>query len=125
MGLAAGRPDAYERAWRTAGTELLTQLFTDDASYAAGPYEPPRTGRHEIAEFWEAERDGPDDVFELAWSPVAIEGDTAVVRAEVRYGDPPGGQYRDLWVIRLGEDGRCSWFEEWPYWPGEPNAPDG
>ena len=24
---------------------------------------------------------------------------------------------RDLWVLRLGDDGRCSWFEEWPFWP--------
>ncbi len=51
-------------------------------------------------------------------STVAI----AVVRAEVGYGDPVSQEYRDLWLIRLGEDGRCSWFEEWPFWPEQPNA---
>ena len=47
-------------------------------------------------------------------------GPTAVVRAEVCYGDPPRQEYRDLWVIRLAGDGRCSWFEEWPYWLQRP-----
>jgi len=50
----------------------------------------------------------------------AVDGDAAVVRAEVRYGDPVRQEYRDLWVMRLAHDGRCSWFEEWPYWPERP-----
>ena len=54
-----------------------------------------------------------------------IGGLTAVVRAEVRYGDPVGQEYRDLWVIRFVGDGRCDWFEEWPYWPGRPYAARG
>ena len=45
-----------------------------------------------------------------------------MVRAEVCYGDPPAQEYRDLWVIRLADDGRCTSFEEWPYWPGQPYA---
>ena len=27
-----------------------------------------------------------------------------------------------LWVIHLRDDGRCTWFEEWPFWPGRPHA---
>jgi hypothetical protein len=46
----------------------------------------------------------------------------AVVRAEVSYGDPPTQEYRDLWVIRFAADGRCAWFEEWPFWPQQPHA---
>jgi hypothetical protein len=22
--------------------------------------------------------------------------------------------------MQMRDDGRCSWFEEWPYWPGRP-----
>ena len=36
------------------------------------------------------------------------------------YGDPPCPEYRDLRVIRLAGDGRCIWFEEWPYWLERP-----
>jgi hypothetical protein len=62
------------------------------------------------------------EVFTLATDILAVDGPTAVVRAEVRYGDPPRQEYRDLWVIRFAGDGRCTWFEEWPYWPGRPYA---
>jgi hypothetical protein len=74
---------------------------------------------------WELEREGPDEVFTLATDILAVDGPTAVVRAEVRYGDPPRQEYRDLWVIRLTDDGRCTWFEEWPYWPGRPYSAHG
>jgi hypothetical protein len=66
------------------------------------------------------------EVFTLATEILAVDGPTAVVRAEVRYGDPPRQEYRDLWVIRFHDNGRCTWFEEWPYWPGRPySARDG
>ena len=55
----------------------------------------------------------PDEVFTLATDILAVDGPTAVVRAEVRYGDPPRQKYRDLWDLRLAGDGRCAWFEEW------------
>ena len=29
---------AYERAWRSTGTEALTELFTTDATYQQGPF---------------------------------------------------------------------------------------
>ena len=53
---------------------------------------------------------------------LAVDGPTAVVRAEVRYGDPLRQEYRDLWIMHLGDDGRCNWFEEWPFWPEQPRA---
>jgi ketosteroid isomerase-like protein len=108
----------YETAWRAPGTGALTGLFTDDAVYLQSPYEQPVTGLDAIKRMWEEEREGPDEVFTLVTDIVAVAGPTAVVRAEVVYGDPPRQEYRDLWVIRFAGDGRATWFEEWPYWPG-------
>jgi hypothetical protein len=119
----------YEAAWRAPGTGSLDELFTRDATYLHSPYADPVTGLDAIKRMWDEERDGPDEVFTLATDILAVDGPTAVVRAEVCYGEPPRQQYRDLWVIRLGGDGRCAWFEEWPYWPERPYAaaagPDG
>jgi hypothetical protein len=67
-------------------------------------------------------RQRPAGSLTLATDILAVDGPTAVVRAEVRYGDPPRQEYRDLWVLRLAGDGRCDWFEEWPYWPGRPRS---
>ncbi|MFG2099247.1 hypothetical protein ACGFJ5_01450 [Micromonospora echinaurantiaca] len=74
---------------------------------------------------WEAERAGPDEVFRMTSEIVAVDGDTAVVRLEVRYGDPVHQEYRDLWIMRFAEDGRCGSFEEWPFWPAQPTASQG
>jgi ketosteroid isomerase-like protein len=110
---------AYERAWRTEGTERLRELFTEDASYRMSPYEAPASGLGEIAELWERERKGADEEFEMSREIVAVEGDTAVIRVEVRYGEPDRLEYRDLWIVRFAADGRCREFEEWPFWPGQ------
>jgi ketosteroid isomerase-like protein len=110
----------YEAAWRAPGTEGLTGIFTDDAGYRHSPYEEPVVGLDAIRLMWDQDRDGPGEIFTLATEIVAVDGTAAVVRAEVRYGDPVRQEYRDLWVMRLGDDGRCSWFEEWPYWPERP-----
>jgi len=109
----------YERAWRTAGTEPLRKLFSEDATYWMSPYEEPLVGLERIGEMWESEREGPDEAFSMASEIVAVDGDVAVVRVDVRYSDR---EYRDLWLIRFADDGRAASFEEWPYWPGQPLA---
>jgi hypothetical protein len=111
---------AYERAWRAPGTDRLAELFTATAIYSQGPYDEPVTGLAAIARMWEAEREGPDEVFSLTSSLVAVDDGTAVVRVLVHYGDPVSQEYRDLWVVSFANDGRCSSFEEWPFWPGQP-----
>jgi ketosteroid isomerase-like protein len=116
---------AYEAAWRAPGTADLARLFTQDATYLQSPYEQPVTGLDAIGRMWEREREGPGEVFTLATDILAVDGPVAVVRAEVGYGDPPSQEYRDLWVIRFAGDGRCTWFEEWPYWPEKPYAEPG
>lgn len=110
--------EAYERAWRTAGTGPLSELFADDASYRMSPYEDAVVGLDAIGELWERERVGPDEEFEMSHEILAVDGDVAVARIEVGYAT--GAEYRDLWLIRFAADGRCRAFEEWPYWPGQP-----
>jgi SnoaL-like domain len=114
----------YERAWRRPGTELLAELFTEDASYSMAPYEHPHRGLDAIGEMWEAERLGPDEEFEMSSEIVATDGDTGVARIEVHYHAPEDREYRDLWIVRLNEAGLCFHFEEWPFWPaGQQGAP--
>jgi ketosteroid isomerase-like protein len=112
--------DGYVTAWRTAGTDGLTALFTDDATYLHSPYAEPVVGLARIRAMWDDGRDGPDEVFTINTDIVAVDGDAAVVRALVRYGDPVRQEYSDLWVLQLDERTQCTRFEEWPLWPGLP-----
>jgi hypothetical protein len=109
--------ELYERAWRTAGTELLAHLFASEATYQTAPFEEPFRGMPAIAAMWEAGRAGPDEAFTMRSEVVAVDGDTGVVRVEVRYGDPVEQHYRDLWVLCFDGAARCLAFEEWPFWP--------
>ncbi len=110
---------AYEAAWRTEGTRTLRELSTADATYRAAPFDDPLVGLDAIAQFWEDEREGPDEGFTLNFEIVAARRDTAVARLEAVYIGPPKRTYRDLWIITLTDDGRCSAFEEWPFHPGQ------
>ena len=92
-------------------------LFTHDASYRQEPYRTPVVGLTDIARMWEAERAGPDEAFRMTSEVVAVDGDTAVARVEVWYGDPVTEEFRDLWIMRFDREGRCRSFEEWPFWP--------
>src|SRR5215204_146153 len=107
----------YERAWRTKGTDALDALFAADATYRTAPFEEPFRGLAAISAMWEEERSGPDEAYALESEVVAVAGDTGVVRVEVRYGEPASQTYRNLWVVRLNDEGCCTSFEEWPFWP--------
>jgi ketosteroid isomerase-like protein len=111
--------EGYERAWRTAGTAELSQLFTPDATYLVSPWARAVEGLPAIRELWESERDGADEAFTMTSDIVAVDGSTAVVRVAVAYGDPGGRRWRDLWVLQFDADGRCVAFEEWPFAPGQ------
>ena len=107
--------DWYEQAWRTAGTDALVDLFSADIRYWASPWEEPVRGLTALRTFWDAERDGPDETFDMTSEIVAVDGDTGVVRVEVAYANDT--RWRDLWIVRFDADGKCKHFEEWPIAP--------
>ena len=107
-----------ERAWRSAGTVELAGLFTANATYLLSPSEVPVAGLAAIARKWDEPREGPGEVFTLSTEIVAVDGHTAVVRADVHDGGPVHPEHRDVRTLRLEADGRCPWFEESAYWPG-------
>jgi ketosteroid isomerase-like protein len=115
----SGWVEAYEAAWRTPGTGALLDLFAPDVDYAPSPWASHVGGIEELARFWEEEREGPDEPFVLSHEVVAVDGDSAVVRVSVEYLGSPPSRWRDLWVLRFGDDGRCTGFEEWPFAPDQ------
>lgn len=120
---AVGRwVEAYVAAWRSAGTDDLAELFTDDGSYRMSPWRDPVVGLAAIRDLWEREREGPDEGFTFRHDVVAVDGTTAVVSVEVDYASERSGRWRDLWVLRFDEHGRCREFEEWPFAPGQPDG---
>lgn len=114
--------EAYETLWRSSGTDGLAEVFTPDATYLPSPWASPVRGLAALAEFWEAEREGPDEAFTMTSRVLAVEDRTAVVRVEVDYAE--GERWRDLWVLMFDAEGRCAAFEEWPFAPDQPDGHD-
>jgi len=112
----------YEKAWRSTGTAALAELFVEEVSYRASPWEDPVEGMTALSNFWEAERDGPEEPFTMSTEIVAVDRDQAVVRVQVDYGSTDSGRWRVLWVMRFAGDGRCAVFEEWPFAPDQPDG---
>ena len=111
----------YERAWRDGDVDAVESLFSENADYRTSPYEISKVGHDAIKAFWLVDE---GDSFTMNATPIAVDGDNAVVRVEVRYGEPVHQEYRDLWVLRFAGDGRVDDFEEWAYWPGKAYSAD-
>lgn len=111
---------AYERAWRSGDAEAVAALFTAGATYRASPLAPPMRGTDAIVARWRAESD-PAERWELTSEVLAVDGQIAVARLDVRYSAPRAVRYLDLWVMRFAGDGRCEEFEEW-WWSDPPEA---
>jgi hypothetical protein len=64
----------YERAWRTAGTKLLTDLFAPEATYQTAPFEEPFRGLPAIASMWRAGQGDEDFTMHRPFWPRGTQG---------------------------------------------------
>ena len=103
--------DGYVLAWSTNEAADITALFTEDAVYDTQTADGERDGIDEIVAYWQ-EVDDVEDNWDFEWQPLVEAEDVAVITGRTRYQDPPMS-YRNLFVIRFSEDGRCYDFTEW------------
>lgn len=110
----------YLVAWRTNDPVDIRALFTDQATYAGGPFDPePWVGIEAIVEGWIA---GLDEAgtWRFEGAPLAFSSGTGIVQGRTDYTD--GRTYANLWVIRFARDGRATSFVEWFMEPGPVRA---
>jgi hypothetical protein len=101
--------DGYVRAWNTNDPADIGGLFSEGAAYFTAPYREPWRGRDEIVVGWLDRRDEPGDAA-FEWQPLVVGEHLSVVQGVTRYATTT---YSNLWLIRLGQDGRCREFTEW------------
>jgi len=108
--------EAYVKAWESNDPADIRALFTPEAHYLPEPHAKPWVGHDEIVREWLARKDEPGD-YTFRWEILAMDGDLGFVRGWTTYaGEAPGDpskDYGNLWVIRLGTDGRASEYTEW------------
>ena len=109
MSLAAWM-DGYVRAWTSNQAEEIGDLFTDDAVYDPQTGPDRWSGRDAIVQAWQEIDDEPG-TWTFEWEPLVETPGLSVIHGRTDYSG--GTSYRNLWTIRLTDDGRCSEFVEW------------
>jgi len=109
--IVQGWLDSYLIAWASNDPDDIRVLFTEDATYAGGPFDPdPWVGREGIVTGWIEHKDEPG-TWSFEGTPLAYTDGIAVIQGLTEYTE--GDTYANLWVLRLEEDGRASSFVEW------------
>lgn len=103
--------DRYVLAWSSNETEHIEDLFTTNAIYDPQTADGEWEGLTEIVSRWQ-EIDDSEDNWDFEWRPLVETDDLAVVTGRTRYFEPPAS-YRNLFVIRFDDEGRCYDFTEW------------
>lgn len=110
----------YLRAWASNDPQEIGDLFADDAAYyTAGFMREPWRGREAIVAGW-LDRKDEAGTWEFDPEVLGTDGDLAMVRGVTRYLPPDPSTYENLWLIRLGPDGRATEFVE--YWMEHPKT---
>jgi ketosteroid isomerase-like protein len=105
--------DGYKRAWEELDPEAAAALFTEDATYAWGPYEEPMRGRETIRARWAEVTAAQSDVSFSSETLGTIDaGGVAHWACSFKVGDL-GIDLDGIFIVVLTDDGLCSEFREW------------
>jgi uncharacterized protein (TIGR02246 family) len=107
--------DAYILAWATNDPQAIGELFAEDARYYTHPFREPWKGREEIVRKWLENPDAPGS-WKATYGPVAVSGNTGVVRGETQYFKEDGSlrtEYANIYIIQFDDEGRATKFTEW------------
>ncbi len=103
--------DGYVLAWSSNDRTHIEALFTPDAVYDPQTADGEWDGIDEIVAQWQEIGDSEDN-WDFEWMPLVETDDLAVITGRTNYFEPPAS-YRNLFVIRFDDSGRCRDFTEW------------
>jgi hypothetical protein len=106
----------YLTAWKSNDVKDIEALFSTDATYLTQAFREPWAGRETIVKEWIGRADWANEpkdkwTFEYEW--LAVEGDTGVLGGLTDYSGR-GEMFKNIWIIELDQEGRCTKFVE--YW---------
>ena len=116
--------EAYGKAWESQDPDAAVSLFTDDGVYAWGPFTEPIQGSDEIDRAWRVATRGHQSDIHFGSEMLAMTDDgRGIARWWASMNAMPSGtpmRMEGVFLITLGEDGRCRLFREW--WNEDPPA---
>ena len=116
--------DAYGKAWENQDPDAASALFTEDGTYAWGPFAEPIKGRPAIRRAWETATQGNQAGITFGYEPLTMTEDGRYIARwwssmeSVQTGQSV--RMEGIFLITLAGDGRCRVFREW--WNEDPPA---
>ena len=115
--------DAYGTAWENRDADAAAALFTEDGTYAWGPFAEPLKGRRAIRRAWETATQTQSGIA-FGYEPLArTEDGRYLARWWTALEAVQTGQairIEGIFLITLTESGQCRVFREW--WNEDPPA---
>lgn len=103
----------YRRAWEERDPQQAGALFTEGATYAETPFDPPMRGRPEIEAYWAGAVAGQADI-RFSSEVLACHGNQGLCHWHVAFAAAGGGVELDgIFRCLFAEDGRVETFQEW------------
>ena len=107
--------NGYKVAWEKRDPAAAAALFTSDAQYYWTPFDPPQTGRAQIAAVWEAAVSAQKDIA-FDFTVFAVAGSRGCAHWHTRLTSVPQGESVELDGIVIADfaaAGACRTFREW------------
>lgn len=107
--------DRYVAAWKSYDPQEIGALFAENAEYRYHPKDDPISGRDAIVASWLDGKDEPG-LYDAAYEPMAIDGESHVARGWSRYLNPDGStrdEYWNVYLVTFDDNGRATAFTEW------------
>jgi uncharacterized protein (TIGR02246 family) len=105
----------YKAAWEKRDAAAAAALFTPDAQYFWTPFDPPQTGRAQIAAVWESAVGAQKDIT-FEYTVFAVAGARGCAQWHTRLTSVPQGESVELDGIVIAEfagKAQCRTFREW------------
>lgn len=117
--------DAYGRAWERQDPDAAASIFTEDGTYAWGPFNEPIRGREAIRAAWQHATQGQQENIRFGYEVLAVTDERGIARWWASMTGRSTGRpvkMEGIFLVTLSPSGECEVFREW--WNEDPPATD-
>lgn len=92
--------ETYGKAWETKDPELITTIFTEEATYN-DPKEPENIGLEAIKEYWQYKVIGEQDDIKFDIRHIWVDGDTVIAEWHATFKDTKRNLFIDMTEVAI------------------------
>lgn len=109
--------DSYVSAWKSYDERSIRDLFSDNVTYSAHPYEATTNGRDSVVTYWLNHRDEPE-TYSGDYKITLIDGDHAVAEGRSYYfpANEPSqvkNEFANVFFLTFDPEGKVSEYREY------------